>query len=298
VKRGQVPSIGELVCFVAAAKHGSFTRAADELNLTQGAVSRQIRLLENQLGIRLFERLRQRVVLTEAAKLYLGSVQKALDDLAAATRRVVNFSDARSAINLAILPTFATRWLIPRLPDFQAKNPTILVHLTTRQRPVDFEIEPFDAAISFGSPNWPGTIAHHLMDVDIVPVCSPALRRAYPIEQPADLLDVPLIHPLSRPTRWAEWLTAAGVGMAGSLPGPVYEQFSMISQAAATGMGVALLPRLSIEDELKTGRLEIIFEDRAPLKTSYFLIVPEARVSATAIRLFTDWLIAASQEYA
>jgi LysR family glycine cleavage system transcriptional activator len=295
VKRGQVPSIGELVCFVAAAKHGSFTRAADELNLTQGAVSRQIRLLENQLGIRLFERLRQRVVLTEAAKLYLGSVQKALDDLAAATRRVVNFSDAKSSINLAILPTFATRWLIPRLPDFQAKNPTILVHLTTRQRPVDFEIEPFDAAISFGSPNWPGTIAHHLMDVDIVPVCSPALRRTYTIKQPADLLEAPLIHPLSRPTRWAEWFTRAGVEMAGSLPGPVYEQFSMISQAAASGMGVALLPRLSIEEELKTGQLEIIFEDRAPSKTSYFLIVPEARASANAIRLFTDWLIAASQ---
>jgi LysR family glycine cleavage system transcriptional activator len=291
VKRGQIPSIGELTSFVAAAQHGSFTRAAAELNLTQGAVSRQIRLLESQLGVTLFERVRQRVVLTDAGKLYLSHVEKALGDLAIATRQVVAFSD-NTIFNLAVLPTFATRWLIPRLVDFQQKHPKVTIHLTTRQRPVDFALEPFDAAISYGSPNWPGTIAHHLMDVEVVPVCSPALLARKKIRTPADIAGFPLVHQMSRPTRWAEWMAEAGVHLDAPLRGHTYEQFSMIAQAAVAGIGVALLPRFLIEEELATGRLEIVSGQFLRDKASYFLIVPETRASSRAVQLFSDWLIA------
>lgn len=290
VKRGQIPSIGELMSFVAAAQHGSFTRAADELSLTQGAISRQIRLLESQLGITLFERIRQRVVLTDAGKLYLPHVQEALDDLAKATRQVMAFSD-NTILNLAVLPTVATRWLIPRLPDFHRRCPKVTIHLTTRQRPVDFALELFDAAISYGSPNWPGTITHHLMDVDVVPVCSPKLHERRRIKTPADIATYPLLHQMSRPTRWAEWMKGAGVELEGALNGHTYEQFSMIAQAAVSGLGVALLPLFMLEEELATGKLEIVSKQFLATKTSYYLVIPETRASAGASKQFADWLI-------
>lgn len=290
MKRGQIPSIGELTSFVSAAQHGSFTRAADELNLTQGAVSRQIRLLESRLGVTLFERVRQRVVLTEPGKLYLSHVEKALSDLAIATREVVSCSDS-TILSLAVLPTFATRWLIPRLPDFQSHHPEVTIRLTTRQRPVDFSTEPFDAAISYGSPKWPSTIAHHLMDVDVVPVCSPKLHAGRRIKTPADIATYPVLHQLSRPTRWAEWMQEAGVTLDRPLRGDSFEQFSMIAQAAVAGLGVALLPVFMLEEELATRKLEIVSDQFLPTKTSYFLIVPETRASSPAVKLFTSWLI-------
>lgn len=276
--------------FVAAAKHGSFTRAADELNLTQGAVSRQIRLLEGRLGIILFERVRQRVVLTDHGKLYLCHVEKALNDLAVATRQVVSFSDI-TIFDLAVLPTFATRWLIPRLPDFQKSHPEVTIRLTTRQRPVDFATEPFDAAISYGSPNWPSTISHHLMDVDVVPVCSPKLHAGRRIKEPADIATYPMLHQLSRPTRWTEWMQEAGVTLSRPLRGDSFEQFSMIAEAAAAGLGVALLPVFMLEDELASKKLEIVSDQFLATKTSYYLVVPETRASSPAVKLFTPWLI-------
>lgn len=290
MKRGQIPSIGELMSFASAAQHGSFTRAADELSLTQGAVSRQIRMLESRLGVTLFDRVRQRVVLTDPGRLYLSHVEKALNDLATATRQVATFSGSR-IFNLAVLPTLATRWLIPRLPDFHRDHPDVTMTLTTRQQPVDFAIEPFDAAISYGSVNWPGTIVHHLMDVDVVPVCSPSLHATRPIRIPADIANYPVLHQLSRPTRWAEWMAEAGVKLDGPLRGDSYQQFSMIAQAAVAGLGVALLPVFMLEEELASRKLEIVSEQFLAIKTSYYLIVPETRASSPAVKLFTDWLL-------
>lgn len=289
-KRGQIPSVGELTAFISAARHGSFTRAADQLNLTQGAVSRQIRSLERRLGVTLFERIRQRVVLTNIGKIYLPHVEKALNDLMVATQQVMSSPDS-VMFDLAVLPTFATRWLIPRLPDFQLQHSDVTIRLTTRQRPVDFAIEPFDAAISYGSPNWPATIAHHLLDVDVVPVCSPQLHTTRRIRTPADIATYPVLHQLSRPTRWAEWMAEAGVKLERPLRGDSYEQFSMIAQAAVAGLGVALLPVFMIEDELASGKLEIVSDQFLPTKTSYFLIVPETRASVPAVKTFTDWVI-------
>lgn len=292
MKRGHIPSICGLTSFVAAAQHGSFTRAAAELDLSQGAVSRQIRELEGYLGIRLFDRIRQRVVLTEAGKSYLSQIEKPLDDLAMATRAAETFSDG-SVVNIAVVPAFATRWLLPRLPAFQKKHPKIMVHVIARQRPVDFAREPFDAALVFDPPAWPGATAHHLMDAEMVAVCSPKLTARRAIKKPADIVKLPLLHKMSRPNRWVEWMAGAGVGLeAGSLKGVAYPQLTMLAEAAAAGLGIALLPCNLFAEEFADSRLQIVSNESRDAKISYYLMVPERRAGSDAVQTLANWLVA------
>jgi len=291
LKRNGIPSIRGLTSFIAAAEYQSFTRAAGELNLSQGAISRHIRELEGHLGIRLFARVRQRVVLTEAGRLYLSHVKKPLADLAAATRTVEAFSDG-TILNLAVVPALATRWLLPRLPAFQKGNPRIMVHVTMRQRPVDFAIEPFDAAIAFDPPVWPGTSALHLMDMDMVPACSPKLKARRAIRTPADIAKFPLLHKMSRPSRWTDWLAETGVTIDEAPGGQAYAQLSMLAAAAIAGLGIALLPRQMFAEEFATNRLEILPNQSAGAKTSYYLIVPERRAGSDVVQTFAAWLLA------
>jgi LysR family glycine cleavage system transcriptional activator len=292
LKRGDIPSIGGLTSFIAAAQHGSFTRAGSELELTQSAVSRQIHELESHLGVRLFERVRQRVVLTDAGKLYLSHVKKALDDLTDATRRVVALSNG-TTLNLVVLPTFGVHWLGPRLSNFQNKNPGITINITTRQRPMDYAVEPFDAAIFYDNSKWPGTIAHHLVDEDVHAVCSPKLYAKHAIRTPADIAKFPLLHSTSRPGRWAEWMMRAGLTPPDTpLPGHAYQSYAMLAQAAIDGVGIALLPSYLIELDIVRNRLEVVGRGFSDLKTSYYLILPEARASSNAVQAFSDWLIA------
>jgi LysR family glycine cleavage system transcriptional activator len=243
--------------------------------------------------VQLFERVRQRAVLTDAGRYYLTQVKRALDDLAVASRRVVSYSDS-SILNLVVLPTFAARWLIPRLPAFQKKHPRITMHLTTRQHPIDVALEPFDAVVYFGVPNWPGTISYHLMDVEMVAVCNPKLKGKRTIKTAADLTKFPLLHQMARPNRWADLMAEAGVSQYGPLHGDTY-QLAMLSQAAVAGLGIALLPRYLIEQELADKQLEIVGSHFLHEKTSYYLIVPESRASSNPIQAFTKWLIEETQ---
>jgi LysR family glycine cleavage system transcriptional activator len=291
LKRGEIPSIGELTSFVVAAQHGSFTRAAGELNLTQGAISRQIRELETHLGIRLFERIRQRVVLTDAGKMYLAQVKKALDELADATARVASFSNS-TTLHLVALPTFAARWLVPRLPNFQRMNPKIMVHITARQAPIDSALEPFDAAVFHGASHWPGAISQYLMDEDIVAVCSPKFNARRAIKTPADVVEFPLLHKMGKPNRWAEWMAEVGIAPDGLLNGHAYQNLAMIAEAALAGLGIALLPHYLVEDDVAAKRLEIVADDFFDITTSYYLILPETRASASAVQAFAKWLTA------
>ena len=290
MKRGDVPSISELRSFVAAAQHGSFTRAANELNLSQAAVSRQIRDLEADLGIRLFERIRQRVVLTEAGKLYFLHIKKPLEELAAAAQKVTACCDG-SVLNLAVLPTMAARWLMPRLPSFQKQNPRIMIHLTTPQSAPEFRVEPFDVAIYHDSPGWPGTVAHHVMDVELVAVCSPRLNAKCAINSPADFAKFPILHLTARPNRWAECMAEAGVVLDAPLPGHSYQNSTMIAEAAVAGLGIALVARFLVEEELKDKKLEIVGNNFPQTVLSYYLIMPEARASSNVVQTFTRWLM-------
>lgn len=286
-----LPSIACLQSFECVARHGSISRAAAELNLTQSAVSRQILQLEEMLNIALFDRVRQRVVITAAGKLYLKDVHRLIADLKDSTNRIMACGGSASLLNLAVLPTFATQWLIPRLPRFLKKVPEATVNFSTRISPFDFSVEPFDAAIHYGAPTWPGGIAHHLMNEDTVPVCSPKYERIERIKKPSDLTRVVLLHQATRAAAWPEWFEAIGMDQAHTMRGPRFEQFGMIARAAMYGIGVALLPRLLIEDELNSGKLVALFSHSIRSAYSYFLVIPESKETAPLTLAFAQWIL-------
>lgn len=287
----QMPSIACLQAFECIARHGSVTRAAQEMNLTQSAVSRQICQLESLVDVSLFERVRQRLVITDAGKLYLNDVRSILAGLQEATTRIMACGGKTDFLNLAVLPTFATRWLMPRLNRFLEKHPAVTINFATRLVPFDFCTEPFDASIHYGLPNWPGATSYHLMDEDTVPVCSPSYRLAHHIKKTADLARVTLLHQTTRTQAWADWFEKAGIKEGHSLRGPRFEQFGMIVQAVSCHLGVAILPKLLIEEELASGKLVQLFDIPIRGRNAYYLVDPEAKASSSLVSAFARWIV-------
>jgi len=287
----ELPTISCLQAFESVARHGSITRASVELSLTQSAVSRQIHQLESLLDVSLFERVRQRVVITDAGKLYLNDVSRVISGLKDATSRIMACGGKTNLLNLAVLPTFATRWLMPRLSDFLQKHPGVTINLATRLVPFDFGVEPFDAGIHYGLPDWPGAVAYHLVDEVTVPVCSPKLREAQGIRRPIDLARTVLLHQTTRTEAWPEWFQMTNVKNPHAFRGPRFEQFAMITQAAICDLGVALLPELLIEDELASGKLVMLFDRPMQSANAYYLVVPEPKTSSMLPAAFTQWII-------
>ena len=295
--RRKIPSTAALVAFESAARHQSFTRAADELALTQSAVCRQIAGLEEFLGIELFRRSRRGVKLTEAGLAYSRKVAAQLDAVERDTLAAMGRQGA-VAIELAVVPTFATQWLVPRLKAFQQLHPEVTVHLTNRTRPFLFADTSFDAAIYFGDGDWSGTEAHYLMPEEPLPVCSPELLAGRMALGAAELAELPLLQQSTRPYAWRQWFAAQGLSVPHDLGGPRYELFSMLAQAAAHGMGVALIPPFLIQRELADGRL--VPAHPAALHSSdraYYLMIPERKAESAALRAFRDWLLQAAREY-
>jgi LysR family glycine cleavage system transcriptional activator len=289
--RRLVPPLSELLAFESAARHASFTRAAADLNLSQAAISRAVRMLEERLGVRLFERVRQRVVLTRPGEAYWREVQPLLQQLDEATRRLATSAAAGATLNLAVLPTFATRWLIPRLPEFLAERPGLTINLATRLAPFDFAGERFDAALHHGHAAWAGATTHLLMRETMIAVCSPAFRTRNAIADEADLAGLPLLHQSTRPEAWANWFEGGGLGLEHAHHGPVLDQFEMIAAAASAGLGAALLPRFLVEQELASARLEILFPRPLQMSSGYFLAIPEEE-GGEAVEAFRAWLVA------
>lgn len=295
--RRKIPSTAALVAFESAARHQSFTKAADELALTQSAVCRQIAGLEEFLGIELFRRSRRGVKLTEAGLAYSRKVAAQLDAVERDTLAAMGRQGA-VAIELAVVPTFATQWLVPRLKAFQQLHPEVTVHLTNRTRPFLFADTSFDAAIYFGDGEWSGTEAHYLMPEEPLPVCSPELLAGRMALGAAELAELPLLQQSTRPYAWRQWFAAQGLSVPHDLGGPRYELFSMLAQAAAHGMGVALIPPFLIQRELADGRL--VPAHPAALHSSdraYYLMIPERKAESAALRAFRDWLLQAAREY-
>ena len=304
--RRMIPSTQALACFEAAARHESYTRAAQELALTQSAVSRQIIALEEQLGVQLFKRSRHGMVLTAAGHQYSQQVAQWLQGIERGTLDIMAHQGAGGAISIAAVPTFATRWLLPRLPQFLQQHPGVVVHIDVQTRPFAFAERQVDAAIYAGTAEqarqWPGTQAAWLMDELIVPVCSPRLLegatqrgrgRAYLTVSPQVLAQLPLLQQSTRPDGWRKWFDAAGVEAPHALDGPRYELFSMLAVAAAAGMGVALIPPMLIEDELARGELVVACDQ--PLKGSraYYWMTPlatEPMPAQPALQAFGNWL--------
>ena len=296
--RRKIPSLQALACFEAAARHESYTRAAQELALTQSAVSRQIAGLEDYLGLTLFQRTRHGVTLTAGGSQYARQIAPRLQALERDTLDAMSGQGAGGAVALAAIPTLATRWLIPRLPDFTRAHPDVVVHLETRTRPFMFADTDFDAALYSGTPaqmaHWAGTQALRLMPEEVVPVCSPALLGPRTHWPPASLAAQPLLQQSTRADAWRQWFEAAGVAAPAALAGPRYELFSMTAAAAAQGMGIALLPRLLIEAELARGELVIAHPQPLPAERHYYLVQPEGVNAKPAVQQFAQWLVRVS----
>ena len=289
IPRRFLPPLPLLSAFEAAARLGSFTAAAQELDLTQGAVSRQIRALEDLIGTPLFHREKQRVRLTTAGENYAAEIREALKRIATAT---IGFraNPAGGTLNLAILPTFGVRWLAPRLPAFQQAHPGITINLHTRLNPFDFEFESIDAAIHYGANHWPGACTALLMTETVVPACSAAFRAAHGITSARDLTRTPLLHLASRPDAWDQWFRANGVA-GDNAPGMLFDQFAMAAQGASAGLGVALLPRFLIERELASGELVIAIDRPMTSEGAYYLAWPPTREDYPPLAAFREWLV-------
>ena len=297
--RRKIPSLQALACFDAAARHESYTRAAQELALTQSAVSRQIGALEDYLGLPLFRRTRHGVTLTEGGSQYARQIAPRLQALERDTLDAMSGQGTGGAIHLAAVPTFATRWLIPRLPDFGRTHADVVVHLETRTRPFMFADTEFDAAIYAGTPaqmhQWAGMRATALVPEVVVAVCAPALLAGRKRWDAAALATLPLLQQSTRPDAWRQWFSAAGVddmvAQPVALAGPRFEQFSMSAAAAVAGMGVALVPRLLIEAELARGDLVVAHALALPGERHYYLVLPEGTESRPSLQGFSAWLV-------
>lgn len=282
--RHGVPNLGALQAFEATARLGSFSRAAEELALTHSAVYRQVAGLEERLGVALFTRVRRRVMLTDAGAEYAARVRHHLDQLEKDTLGLMSRAGVGRNVHVAVLPTLATTWLLPRLAEFRHQRPDIIVSLSVRTLPFQFTDEPFDAAIYHAERMWPGTRGIKLFDEkELLPVCAPALlegRRAG--EDP--LHDVPHLHTTSRPDAWRRWYQAQDRDYPPTVnAGPRYELFTMSLAAVKQGMGVALVPRFLVQDALESGELIMPAGAGLHVDEAYFFSYPTANEPSEAL---------------
>ena len=293
--RRKLPSTGALEAFEAAARHQSFTKAAEELSVTQSAVCRQVAALESFLDVRLFRRTRRGVALTEAGLDYSRSVGARLDEVERDTLELMARGGTGSSLELAVVPTFGTRWLLPRLPAFQRAHPHVTVNLSSRTRPFLFADTPFDAAIhagETGSAAWPGTEKRFLMSESLIAVASPSLpglAAGHP-RSAADWAALPLLQQSTRPYAWRQFFEGLGLVVPQAMAGPRLELFSMLTEAAVHGMGVALTPPFFVREELAQGRLVGIAPQPVSGQRAYSLIWPEEKAELPALQAFAAWL--------
>jgi LysR family glycine cleavage system transcriptional activator len=293
----RLPSLNGLRAFEAAARHLSFTNAATELNVTQTAISHQIRRLEEELGVRLFIRQNRALALTTEAAQYLPGVRAAFNDLRFATDQLLR-KDNEKVLTVSTLASLAAKWLLPRLPAFQEAHPGIDVRITTSSALVDFKSGGVDAAIRYGRGHWPDLRADWLMADELFPVCSPALITGNrPLRCPEDLAQQTLLHTSAGYNDdWRLWLTAAGLPPnISKLPGLTFDLILVTVQAAIDGLGVAMGRTSYVEADIAKGRLQVPFRIALPADAGFYLVSPEARADSPKLSAFRHWLVASLQ---
>ncbi len=294
LSRKLLPSTSALAAFDSVARLGSFSLAAEELSLTQGAISRQVSGLEEQLGVMLFDRTSRGVVLAPAGADFARAIAGALSQIRSAALHAMTKRHS-DQLNLAILPTFGTRWLMPRIPGFVARHPEITLNFATRIGVFDFDRDGIDMAIHVGprgvnGPEWPGAECTFLMEEMVAPVCSPAFLGAHPVERAEDLLRLPLLHMASRPGGWRHWFESLRI--AGSVSeGMRFEQFGSVTQACIAGLGVGLMPLFLIDTELAGGQLVEAFPHQVVSPSAYYAVAPHAKASFPPVVAFRAWLM-------
>ncbi|HEY0296415.1 MAG TPA: LysR substrate-binding domain-containing protein [Bordetella sp.] len=289
--RNGIPNLSALQAFEASARLGSFSRAAEELALTHSAVYRQVAGLESRLGVQLFTRVRRRIVLTEPGAEYAGRIRHHLDQIEKDTSGLVSRTGMGRSIHVAVVPTLATSWLIPRLADFQRLHPDITVSLSARTLPFQFKDQPFDAALYHGDGIWPGTQGVLLFpERELAPVCAPPLAERIR-GAGAGLAGVTHLHLSSRPDAWRHWYESNqfvyGPQAAG---GPRYELFTMVLASVAAGLGVALIPRFLAQPALQAGTLVMPVPQALVVGQGYYFGYPQHNERSDALKVFEAWL--------
>ncbi|MDK1374324.1 MULTISPECIES: transcriptional regulator GcvA [unclassified Sinorhizobium] len=286
-----LPPLNALRAFEAAGRLQSIRRAAEELLVTPGAVSRQVQRLEAYLGVRLFRRDPREIVLTAEGERYLAAVSRHLDGIREETQKLTGRKSVE-ILRVRAYTTFAMKWLIPRLGTFHQSNATTEVRLTTSNEMVDFERESVDGAIRLGDGNWPGVEVDRVMRNELVPLCTPSFASERGINDVADLKQVPLLHSFVRPDDWRYWLEAAGGSDIDAYAGDKYASSTLAYQATLEGQGVMIAQKALFADDLRTGRLvqPIDFTlDRGDF--TYYFIYPRNRLRSPAFRRFRTWLL-------
>ncbi|MBC3421975.1 MULTISPECIES: LysR substrate-binding domain-containing protein [unclassified Pseudomonas] len=285
-----VPSMTALQCFEAAARHLNFTRAAEELHLTQSAVSKQVAQLEEMLRHHLFLRIRRRLQLTPAGALYLAEVNKILTQVDMSSRYVLTYGEQTEVLKVATQPSFGVRWLIPRLKGFGKRHPNI--HLDIRN-----EMEPFallqgsaDVVFFFGQGTWPGATCVELFGEEVVPVCAPELLGGQELDGPGAVARQVLLQSTSRPEAWHEWFLEQGLHTDNSYHGPRFDTFYMALSAAQSGCGVALVPRYLAAKELAEGSLVVAWNHAMPSNGKHYLAFAEHAAEVPKVRALVEWI--------
>lgn len=291
MNRTHLPSMAALIAFEAAARHESFTSAARELFLTESAISRQIHNLEGQINVRLFVRVKQRVVLTKAGRLYSEQIRSSLRDIERNTLSISAHGSGEGSLELAVLPTFALEWLIPRLSGFYAQHPSVRVNMGVRVSPFSFSDEHFEAAIHHGKPIWPSATSELLFGERMILIAQRDLIGDG-IQQAADVLKFPLLFSTTRPESWQQWFAAAAIGQAAASVRSVgFDQQSMLVRAAESGLGIALVPEFFVSDSAWAKGLVRAHALSIPAEDSYYLVYPNAMRHSGPLEAFRAWIL-------
>lgn len=290
--RKLTPSMSLLLAFEAAARHCSFTRAADELALTQSAVSRQVQALESLLEVPLFKREGRRIELTAAGALYQHELAAALSRIRSATLQTIAFNSQSGTLHLAVLPTFGSKWLLPRLKDFYAGHPGIQVHIHSRIVHSDLSsaASEMDAIIFAGAGNWPGYITHELVSEELIVIASPEAVSAQASIKPIEIAKHALLNVVTRPHAWSQWFEKKELDHRAMRLGPSFELTSHLIQAVVAGIGVGLVPRILVQDEIDNGDLIELF-DPVSSDRSYYLAYQHRYQNLPSLVAFREWLL-------
>jgi LysR family transcriptional regulator, glycine cleavage system transcriptional activator len=280
-----------LRAFVMTARFASISRAAEALHLTQSAVSKQIQELESSLGLNLFERVRKRLSLTPAGQRYEAAIRPLLAQLEAATLDLITSNDGGGSLHISTLPTFGAKWLIPRLPEFQKNHPEIALNFVPFAQGYTFERPDLDCSILFGDGNWPGAVSEYLIGREVILIAPPAAKMQTRLKKPQDITKFSLLQHASVPQAWAHWCEAHQVTPSNPSAGPLLDQFHSVIRAVMAGMGLGLVPRCLVQDDINAGHVSAPLDDGYYDTSGYYLCYPEGKRNLAPLLSFKQWLM-------
>ncbi len=291
----RLPPLTSLRAFEAAGRHLSFTKAAEELTVTQAAISHQVKALEEHLDVALFLRLPRQLELTKAGKLLLPVVRSAFDRIGESVAKL-NKDIASAALTIRLAPSFAAKWLSPRLDDFRRKHPQIDLSLTHSNEAADFSRQPVDIAITYGKGDWRGVVSDRVLNIDFFPVCAPQFMHGeYPLTSAENLAHFTLLHDTDH-VAWSDWLALAGIDNVDPHRGTIVDDTNVLIQAAIDGFGIALGSTHFVADRLASGRLVKPFDTTLHSDYAYYVVCPKKHLKRTEVSVFKAWLLEQASE--